>query len=70
MVWVGENFKIVLNEMIYATDIKHVTMLEMENVNHIYDNVNTSIAELENRWNVYLTSNDTWMSRAKPSCNS
>jgi len=70
MVGVAEKFKSVINEMTYATYFKHETFVDMENVNLTNEDLTTGIEQLETRWNIYLTSNDAWTSRAKPSSNS
>ena len=66
---VAETFKTVINEMTQGMDFKLVTLLQPENANLTHEDLNTSIDELENRWNIHLVSYDTLTSRAKPSSN-
>jgi len=66
---VAETFKTVIDEMTHRTNFKQVNLLHAKNVNHTNDDLNTSIDEPENRWNIHLVSYDTLTSRAKPSSN-
>jgi hypothetical protein len=66
---VAETFKTVIDEMTHATDFKLVNLLHPENAHLIHEDMNTSIDEPENRWNIYLVLYDTLTSRAKPSSN-
>jgi hypothetical protein len=66
---VAETFKTVINEMTHGTDFKLVNLLHTEKANLTHKNLNTSIDEPENRWNIHLVSYDTLTSRAKPSSN-
>jgi len=66
---VAETFKIVIKEMTHGTDFKLVNLLHTQNPNLTHNDLNTSIDEPENRWNIHLVSYDTLTSRAKPSCN-
>jgi SNF2 family DNA or RNA helicase len=66
---VAETFKSVIDEMTFATDIKLINLLHVENVNLTHEDLNTSLDEPENRWNIHLLSYDTLTSRAKPSTN-
>jgi len=66
---VAETFKSVIDEMTHGTDFKLVNLLHAENVNLNHEDLNTSIDEPENRWNIHLVSYDTLKSRAKPSSN-
>jgi hypothetical protein len=64
---VAETFKSVIDEMTFATDFKLIYLLNAENVNLTHDDLNTSLDEPENRWNIHLVSYDTLTSRAKSS---
>jgi hypothetical protein len=64
---VAETFKTVIDEMTHGTDFKLVNLLHPENANLTHEDLNTSIDEPENRWNIHLVSYDTLTSRAKPS---
>jgi hypothetical protein len=66
---VAETFKSVIDEMTFGTDFKLVNLLLAENANLTQEDLNTSIDEQENRWNIHLVSYDTLTSRAKPSSN-
>jgi len=69
MLWVAETFKTVIDEMTQGTDLKLVTLFHAKNANLTHEDLNTSIDEPENRWNIHLVSYDTLTSRAKPSSN-
>jgi len=64
---VAETFKTVIDEMTHRTDFKLVNLLHAENANLTHEDLNTSIDEPENQWNIHLVSYDTLTSRAKPS---
>ena len=64
-----ETFKIVIDEMTFATDFILINLLHAENANLTHEDQNTSIDEPEIRWNIHLVSYDTLTSRAKPSSN-
>jgi hypothetical protein len=64
---VAETFKTVIDEMTHGTNFKLVNLLHPENANLTHKDLNTSIDEPENRWNIHLVSYDTLTSRAKPS---
>jgi hypothetical protein len=66
---VAETFKRVIDEMTFATDLKLINMLNAQNVNITHEDLNTSLDEQENRWNIHLVSYDTLTSRAKSSGN-
>ena len=66
---VAEIFKTVIDEMTLGTNFKLVNMLQAENVNLTQEDLNTSIDELENQWNIHPVLYDTLTSRAKPSSN-
>jgi hypothetical protein len=66
---VEEMFKSVIDEMKFATDFKLINLLHAENVSLTHQDLNTSLDEPENRWNIHLVSSDTLTSRAKPSSN-
>jgi len=56
---VAETFKSVIDQMTYGTDFKLVKLLYAEYCNLTYKYLNSSIDELENRWNIDLVSYDT-----------
>jgi SNF2 family DNA or RNA helicase len=64
---VAETFKTVIDEMTHGTDFNLVDLLHAENTNLTLEDLNTSIDEPENRWNICLVSYDKLTSRAKPS---
>jgi len=64
---VAESFNTVLDEMTHGIEFKLVNLLHSENANLTHEDLNTSIDQLENRWNIHLVSYDTLTSRAKPS---
>jgi hypothetical protein len=66
---VVETFKTVIDEMTHGTDFKLLNLLHAENANLTHKDLNTSIDEPENRWNIHLVSYDSLTSRAKPSSN-
>jgi hypothetical protein len=66
---VAETFKTVTNELTHRTDLKPVNSSQYENAYLTYEDLNTSIDDPENRWNIHLVSYDTLTSRAKPSSN-
>jgi len=66
---VGETFKTVTNEMTHGTGFKLANLLHAENVNLTHMDLNTSIDEPENRWNIHPVLYDTLTFRAKPSSN-
>jgi len=66
---VAKTIKTVIDKMTHGTDFKVVNLLQAENANLTHQDLNTSIDEPENRWNIHLESYDTLTSRAKPSCN-
>jgi len=66
---VAETIKTVIDEMTHGTDFKLVNLLHPENAYLTDENLNTSIDEPENRWNIHLVSYGTLTSRAKPSSN-
>ena len=66
---VAETSNTVIDEMTQGTDFKLVNLLHAENANLTHDDLNTSIDELENQWNIHLVSYDTLTYRAKPSSN-
>jgi len=66
---VAKTLKTVIDEMTNGTEFKLVDMLHSENANLTHKDLNTSIDEPENRWNIHLGSYDTLTSRAKPSRN-
>jgi len=66
---VAETFNSVIDEMTFATDFKLINLLHVEHPNLTHEDLNTSIDEAENQWNIHLLSYDTLTSRAKPSSN-
>jgi len=66
---VAETFKSVIDEMTHGTDFKLVNLLHADNANVTHEDLNTSIDEPDNRWNIHLVSYDTLTSRAKRSSN-
>jgi hypothetical protein len=66
---VAETFKTVINMMTQGTDFKLVNLWHPEYAYLTHEDLNTSIDELENKWNIHLVSYDTLTSRAKPSSN-
>jgi hypothetical protein len=66
---VAEKYKNVIDEMKFATDFKLNNLLHVDNVNLTHADLNTSLDEPENRWNIHLVLYDTLTSRAKPSSN-
>jgi len=66
---VAETINSVTNEMTHGTDLKLVNTLHAENAKPTNENLNTSIDELEYRWNIHLVLYDTLTSRAKPTSN-
>jgi len=69
MLGVAETFKTVIDETTHGTDFKLVNLVVAENVNLTHKDLNSSIDEPENRWNIHFVSYDTSTSRAKPSNN-
>ena len=66
---VAETFNSVIDEMTYECDFKLINLLHMENANLTHKDLNTSIEEAENRWNIQHVSYHTLTLRAKPSSN-
>jgi len=62
---VAATFKIVIHEIIYATNVKLNKLSYSENANLTHADLNTSTEKLENRCNIHLVSFDTLTSRAK-----
>ena len=69
MTGVAETSKSVIDEMTFATDITLINLLNAENANLTHKDMNTSLDEPENRWNIHLVLYDTITSRAKRSSN-
>jgi len=65
----AETFKSVIDEMTHGADFKLVNLLHSENMNLTHEDLNTSIDEPENWWNIHHVSYDTLTSRSKPSSN-
>jgi len=55
--------------MTNGTNVKLVNLLQAENAIRTHEDLNPSIDEPENRWNIDLVSYDTLASRAEPSSN-
>jgi len=53
---VAETFESVIDEITYRTDFQLSNLFHTENANLTYKNLNTSIDELENRWNIHIVS--------------
>jgi len=66
---VALSFKTVIDEITHAADFKRVNWLFAENVNLTDKDGNTTIDEVEYRWNIHLVSYDTFLSRLTPSSN-
>jgi len=49
----AETFKIVIDEMTYATNFKPLNLLHAEDANLTYEDLNTSLDEPENRSNIH-----------------
>jgi len=61
----AETFKTVIHEMTPGTDFKLVNLFHPDNANLTHKDLNTSIVEPTNGWNIHLVSYDTLTSRAK-----
>jgi hypothetical protein len=66
---VAETFKTVIDEMTHGTDFKLINLLYPENAYLTHDDLNNSIDEPENLWNIHLVCYNTLTSGAKPSSN-
>jgi len=66
---VAEIVKTVIDEMIHGIDFELVNLLHTKCANLTHGNLNTSIEEPENWWNMPLVWYDILTSRAKPSNN-
>jgi hypothetical protein len=66
---VAETFTTFIDEMTHGTDFKLGNLLHAENANISHEDLNSTVDEPENRWNVHLVSYDTLTSRAKPTSN-
>jgi len=56
---VAETVMTVIDEMTHGTNFKLVNLLLAENANLTHEDLNSSIEEPENRWNIHLVSFDT-----------
>jgi hypothetical protein len=56
---VAETFKTVIDEMTHGTDFKLVNSFHPKNVYLTHRDLDTSIDEPENRWNIHLVLYDT-----------
>jgi hypothetical protein len=61
---VVETFKTVIDMMTHGSDFKLANLLHRENEYRTHEDMNTSIDEVENRWNIHLASYDTLTPRA------
>jgi len=66
---VAQRFQSVFDEMTFVTDFKLINLLRAETANLTHEELDSSLDEPENRWNIHLLSYDTLRSRAKPSSN-
>jgi hypothetical protein len=66
---VTETFQTIIDKMTHGTDSKLVNWLNANNANVTHQDVNTSIEEPKNRWNIHLMLYDTLTSRVNPSSN-
>jgi hypothetical protein len=66
MARVAETFKIVINGMTNCTDFNLVSMLYAENTNLAHKDMNASVGELQNQWNIQRVSHNTLISSVKP----
>jgi len=66
---VAETFKSIIGDMTYGIDFKVANLLHAEIANLTNEDLNTCIDEPETRLNIFLVSNHTLTSRAKPSSN-
>jgi len=66
---VAETFKSVIDKMTYATDFKLINLLHPENLNRAHEDLNTSLDEPDNCWNIHLVLYDTLPSRVETSSN-
>jgi len=64
---VAKTFRTVINEMTHGTEFKPVNLFNANNANPTHKDLNSSIDELHNQWNIHLLSYNTFTSRAKPS---
>jgi len=55
--------------MTFATDFKLINLLHAQNANPTNEDLNTSLDEPKQQWNIHLVSYDILTSRAKPSTN-
>jgi len=56
---VAETFKTVINELTHGTDFKLVNLLHTKNAILTHEDLNTSIDEPADRWNIHLALYDT-----------
>jgi len=56
---VAETFQSVIEKFTYGTDFKLINLLHNEIASLTHENLNTSISEPENRWNICLVAYDT-----------
>ena len=66
---VAATFKSVIDELTTATDFKLINLLHTENGTLTHEDLNSSLDEPENLWNIHLVSYDTLTSITKPSTN-
>jgi hypothetical protein len=60
----------VIDNMTFATHFTLIHLLHTENVDVTHEDLNSSLEQPENQWNIRLVLYDTLTSRAKPSSNS
>jgi hypothetical protein len=59
---VAQTFKTVINEVTHGTDVILHNWMQVENLNLTREDLNTSIDNLDNRWNILHVSYDTFTS--------
>jgi hypothetical protein len=69
MARVAETFKIVIDGMTNCTDFNLVSVLYAENTNLAHEDMNASVGELQNQWDIQRVSHNTLISSVKPSSN-
>ena len=62
---VAETLQSIIDEITYGNDFKLIKLFHMENGNHSHNDLNTSIDEPENQWNMHLGFYATWTNWAK-----
>jgi D-ribose pyranose/furanose isomerase RbsD len=59
---VAQTFKTVINKVTHGTDVILHNEMQVENLNLTREDLNTSIDNLDNRWNILHVSYDTFTS--------